>query len=212
MDVEAWRLPTKEEMLAIIDSHIERYKHRRTKSRTRSSILAVRQYLSPVDMYCYLKARFGRPNGFQTFLRRDDSDNLIHRVFHLKARSQDIYISSASREMLFVLSENLADEDWRNLILKIKVDYKRVAKEKSTILKALEKWVIFPNKFVAIARICADLHAEITDNVGGFRTYKPSSFRTKAQSRQQRKNMKELVQRLIPLSQVHQHIGVAGEI
>ena len=85
MDVEAWRLPTKDEMLATIDSHIERYKNKHTKSRPRNSILAVRQHLSPVDMYCYLKARFGTPNGFQTFLRTDSSDNLIHWDFNLKA-------------------------------------------------------------------------------------------------------------------------------
>jgi hypothetical protein len=195
MDVEAWRLPTKEEMRATIDSRIARYTNRRTREKSRLSVLAARQQLSPVDMYCYLRARFGKPNGFQTFLRRDDSDNLVHWDFELKAGTQTVYISGASREIHFVLSETLADEDWRNLILKIKADYKRVGKEKSKILKSLEKWVIFPNKFVAVARICGDLHAEITDNIGGFHSFKPRSFTTKAQSRQQMKNMRALAQR-----------------
>lgn len=41
-------------------------------------IFEVENQLSPADLYCYLHARFGPPNGFQNFLRKDDSDNLIH--------------------------------------------------------------------------------------------------------------------------------------
>ncbi|MDE2177969.1 MAG: hypothetical protein KGJ50_06655, partial [Xanthomonadaceae bacterium] len=32
--------------------------------------------LLPVDIYCYLHAKYGTPNGLQNFLRSDDSDNL----------------------------------------------------------------------------------------------------------------------------------------
>src|SRR3979411_894404 len=28
--------------------------------------------IRPVDLFCYLAARFGRPNGVQNFLRKDD--------------------------------------------------------------------------------------------------------------------------------------------
>ncbi len=107
-----------------------------------------------------------------------------------------MYISAVHLEKftLYFL-RNLADEDWRNLILKIKADYKRVGKEKSVILKSLEKWVIFPNKFVAVAQVCADLHAQITDNIGGFCTYKPSSFKTRRDSRQKMKTMKQMAER-----------------
>jgi hypothetical protein len=166
MDVEAWRIPTKEEMRAYIDSL---NKHRNP------SVLAIRETLSPFDVYCYLKARFGKPNGFQTFLRSDSSDNLIHWDFILKAGTQDVHISGASREIHFVLSERLTDSDWRILITKIKADYKRIGKTKSAITRSLEKWVIFPNRFVAVANICADLHAEIVSNIGSFQTYKPST-------------------------------------
>lgn len=59
--------------------------------------------------------------------------------------------------------------------MKIKTDYSRVGKAKSAVLRSLEKWVIFPNKFAAVAKICADLHAEIVNNADGFQTYKHSS-------------------------------------
>src|SRR5690349_10157230 len=40
--------------------------------------------LKPVDIYCYLGGRFGQPNGIQNFLRRDDSDNLVHWEWFLR--------------------------------------------------------------------------------------------------------------------------------
>lgn len=34
--------------------------------------------IKPIDLYCYLYAKFGSPNGLQNFLRNNSSDNLIH--------------------------------------------------------------------------------------------------------------------------------------
>lgn len=34
--------------------------------------------IKPIDLYCYLQAKYGNPNGLQNFLRDDSSDNLIH--------------------------------------------------------------------------------------------------------------------------------------
>jgi hypothetical protein len=65
---------------------------KRGRKRMGPSMLAVRSSLSPVDVYCYLKARFGEPNGFQNFLRKDDSDNWIHWDFNLKAGDEDVRI------------------------------------------------------------------------------------------------------------------------
>jgi len=90
LDVISWRSPTKEELIAFMnDSRANLAAGRR---RTRRSVLAVRNHLSPVDVYCYLKGRFGEPNGFANFLRHDHSDNLIHWDFNLKADDEDVYI------------------------------------------------------------------------------------------------------------------------
>jgi hypothetical protein len=147
-------------------------------------------------MYCYLKARFGKPNGFQNFLRSDSSDNIIHWDFNLKAGAQDIYISSASREIHFVVSERLSDHDWRNLILRIKDDYRRVGQAKSAVRKSLEKWVIFPNKFVSVANICGHLHAQILANIGGFKSYRHTHSETRAQHAKTVKKLNRRAERL----------------
>ncbi len=130
-------------------------------------------------MFCYLKARFGEPNGFQNFLRKDDSDNWIHWDFQLKAGDEDVYICGMSREIHFVMSAWLADIDWRDLILGIKYDFRRVSKDKGSVLKSLEQWVVFPNRYMAIASICAGLHSDIVDNVCGAQTYETPRGRAK---------------------------------
>jgi len=147
-----------------------------------------------VDVYCYLKARFGEPNGFQNILRKDDSDNLIHWDFNLKAGEEDVYICGTSREIHFLVSAKMSDADWHDLISAVKRDFGRVGKEKGLVLKSLEKWVVFPNKFVEIATVCAELHADIKKNAGGYLTYKtPSAGK---EGGRERERVKKLLQRL----------------
>jgi hypothetical protein len=186
LDVVSWRIPSKEELRAFMNAN--------AGSKKKRSVLAVRHHLSPVDVYCYLKARFGEPNGFQNFLRRDTSDNYIHWDYNLKAGDEDVYISGMSREIHLVVSEKLTDENWHDLILGIQADYKRVASQKSAVFKSLEQWVTFPNRFVQIAAVCADMHADIVSNIGGFQIWKSASG-TKKKVREQHSILKRLTER-----------------
>jgi hypothetical protein len=190
LDIVSWRIPTKEEFRAFMRADAQ--------ERRRRSLLAVRHHLSPVDVYCYLKARFGEPNGFQNFLRRDTSDNLIHWDYNLKAGDEDVYIYGKSREIHFVMSAKLTDENWRDLILGVKTDYERVASEKSAVFKSLEQWVTFPNRFLEIAAVCADLHADIVDNIGGFQVWKSASG-TKRKVRERHSILKRMTERAFHL-------------
>ena len=193
MNVKGWRAFTKQEMRDHVD-RVYRYQGGGRKGRGPfRSALAVRQQLSPVDMYCYLKARFGEPNGFQNFLRKDQSDNWMNWDFNLKAADEDVYICGTHREIHFMLSEELADEDWRDLILKIKSDYGRVAKEKTKVLHALEKWVIFPNKYVEIATLCGDLHTDIVSGIKKLYPYKFPAIDSKEQRQQQVKSARQFI-------------------
>lgn len=72
-----------------------------------------RSEVSPADLYCYLGARFGRPNGPQNFLRNDSSDNLIHWEWVLDHPSGIIHIQGMNfRTELWVSSGlNVSDAD-----------------------------------------------------------------------------------------------------
>ena len=93
-NVASWRKNTPEEMVAYYESMKEK---NGKKSKKRSAFLVVRSRLRPFDVYSYLRARFGIPNGFQNMLRKDDSDNWIHWDFNLKADDVDGYIVGTSR-------------------------------------------------------------------------------------------------------------------
>jgi hypothetical protein len=156
LNIEEWRAATRQEVSTWVT------KDRKPK-KSRGAMLIVRSRLKPVDMYCYLKARFGEPNGFQNALRKDDSDNWIHWDYSLKAGEVDVYFAGASREIHVLVNEPLTDQNWTDLIVAIKTDYARMGQQKSAVLRSLEKYIVFQNKFVSIAGQCADLHAAIVD-------------------------------------------------
>jgi len=110
-----------------------------------------------------LRARFGIPNGFQNFLRKNDSDNLIHWDFNIRAGEVDVYIQGRMRDVAIMVSESMADEDWKTLILALKADFGRIGVAKSKMLRSFEKFAVFQNKYVVLAGLCADLHASIVD-------------------------------------------------
>jgi len=175
LDVISWRLATAAEVRDLIRSKGQERSNGRVRGPGISTLTVLRR-LIPVDLYCYLKARFGDPNGIQDYFRRNTSDNLFHWEFMLKAGEVDVLISGKCRAIQLTIFEVMTDEDWRDLILAIKNDYKRVAEKKSLVFKSLEHWVIFPNRYIAIADLCADLHAKITECVGAYRTYGPKRY------------------------------------
>ncbi len=91
LDIASWRKTTPKEMASFYKSR-ERGKGKKKKPIS-SGFLVVRTRLRPADIYAYLRARFGIPNGFQNLFRRDDSDNWIHWDFNLKADDIDVYIA-----------------------------------------------------------------------------------------------------------------------
>jgi hypothetical protein len=155
LDVNSWRAATREELLD--------YYGPGEKKRKGGSALIIRSQIKPVDAYAYLRARFGQPNGFQNFLRKDDSDNLIHWDFNLKADDADVYLSATSRTIQVHLSEKMTDEEWQDFILAWKADFQRIGPEKSAMIRSFEKYYVFQNKFKSLADECALMHEAIID-------------------------------------------------
>ncbi len=167
LDIASWRAATPKELSAFYRD----LPTRAAKSmKPHRSHLVVRRHFNQAEMYAYLRVRFGTPNGFQNFLRSNDSDNLVHWEFHLKAGEIDVCIWGWGRDVHVLVCERMTDEDWKALILAIKADFARIGREKSNMMKSFEKYVVFQNKFVILARLCADLHATIIDAPPPIRT------------------------------------------
>src|SRR5260370_42414198 len=94
--------------------------------------------IKPVDLYCYLGARFGRPNGLQNFLRADDSNNLIHWDWFVSF--EDGFISflgmSFRTEILLFGEEPLTDQDKEKFIHLLKCDFAKHGHEMGKIRKS----------------------------------------------------------------------------
>jgi hypothetical protein len=107
--------------------------------------------IKPVDLYCYLHARFGPPNGLQNFLRNDSSDNLIHWEWSLACEQGLVHIQGHNfRTEIhfrgdFVEAHYSRDEICRQF----KADFAGYGKEMSRLrAEELEKWTQFVNPFV----------------------------------------------------------------
>lgn len=108
--------------------------------------------IRPVDIYCYLFAKYGPPNGFMNFLRNDSSDNLVHWEWTLMNDDGMVMFQGHNyrTEIQFLGSFNRPAITKENLITQIRGDLKNYGKRMKAIRTQLEKWTEFANPFKSI--------------------------------------------------------------
>jgi hypothetical protein len=171
LEPATWRAATADE---VIKRHTEfkadpprRRKPKNRNKRGLPGLLVFRSLLSPLDVYTYLSARFGEPNGLQSMMIhkigmvREDSGNMINWDYLLKTDDKTLTITGAGREVHVMIEGEMTDEEWRQFASNLKADFKNYGEEKAALKNAMEKWYIFPNRFKALADRCADLHSEL---------------------------------------------------
>lgn len=108
--------------------------------------------VKPLDLYCYLYAKYGQPNGMQNFIRSDDSDNLIHWEWTLAGEYGLTFIQGHNFRSEVILLGNFKDKEitLEDFIYQIKLDIGNYGKKISEIRKTLEKWTQFVNPYKRI--------------------------------------------------------------
>ena len=108
--------------------------------------------LKPLDLYCYLYAKYGPPNGIQSLLRSDDSDNLIHWDWALAGEHGITMIQGQNFRSEVHLIGNFKDKGLtvEDFISQIKSDIGNHGKKISELRKNLEKWTQFVNPYKRI--------------------------------------------------------------
>jgi hypothetical protein len=113
--------------------------------------------LSPRDLFCYLKARFGAPNGMAMWLRQPSTENLIQWEYTVGVGAEDSYliISGTNRTTQFVAlgRENLSDCDKSAVMAALKADFASRGEQISAVRKCLEQWDLFTNPYTRLDRI-----------------------------------------------------------
>lgn len=108
--------------------------------------------LKPVDLYCYLYAKFGEPNGLQNLFRADDSDNLIHWEWTFACSDGLISILGLNFRSEVHLIGNFKDKGLTldMFISQIKSDFKNYGNKITEFRTELEKWTQFVNPYKRI--------------------------------------------------------------
>ncbi|MBL0731209.1 hypothetical protein [Piscinibacter sp. HJYY11] len=133
------------------------------KKAKRATVWAWKNEVSPADLYCYLGARFGRPNGPQNFFRADDSDNLIHWDWVLDHPEGDLHILGMNFRTELWLSgvPDLSEAAKLELASAIKADFKNYGPQIAKVRASLEKWTEFANPYQRLSRSVEKMLADI---------------------------------------------------
>lgn len=125
----------------------------------------LRNEIAPSDLYCYLGARFGVPNGLQNLLRGDHSDNLIHWEWTLRIDQELISFQGMNFRTEVIYTGNIFSNEIEKLkfIELIKSDFSHYGKEMSEIRKSLEHWTEFVNPYQRIKKSVEKLLNEIRE-------------------------------------------------
>ncbi|WMJ00311.1 hypothetical protein RBU55_01795 [Pseudomonas chlororaphis subsp. aurantiaca] len=110
--------------------------------------------IKPLDIYCYLYAKYGEPNGLQSLFRKDDSNNLIHWEWTFTNNDGLISILGMNFRTEIHLSGDFKGKGLtlEMFISQVKGDIGNYGKKISEFRKELEKWTQFVNPFKRIKR------------------------------------------------------------
>jgi hypothetical protein len=122
-----------------------------------------RNEVSPADLYCYLFARFGPPNGVQNILRKDDSDNLIHWEWVLDHPQGKLSFTGLNfrTEVLVTADWDRDESESKQLVNCIKTDFSAWGRQMSEVRKHLEDWMEFVNPYQRLRNSVDNLLQEL---------------------------------------------------
>ncbi|GAB4391847.1 MAG: hypothetical protein Tsb005_03320 [Gammaproteobacteria bacterium] len=121
--------------------------------------------IPPFDIYVYLKARFGNPNGFQMILKRQKTtDNLIHWEYHLEFENHLILFTGFLFNFSILISKiDKKCPDERTLFLEaLKRDFSNYKTEIKRVRNEIEKWNLFINPYFHLSQMVEDNFEELS--------------------------------------------------
>lgn len=130
---------------------------------TKRLVVELRNEVRPVDLYCYLGGRFGPPNGIQNYLRADDSDNIFHWHWIVRASKGFVeFLGMNFRTEVHLIGIPGAEEVTADSLAQaIKANFSSHGPRKSEVYKMLEQWVEFVNPYQRLRRAVTKLTDEL---------------------------------------------------
>ena len=131
--------------------------------RTGGGMWEIHNEIRPLDLYCYLQARFGDPNGIQNILRADDSDNMFHWEWTLRDGEDRLSILGLNfrTEVVLFGPFDTSDEARLAFIREVKTDLSSYGTRMKAFRQTLEKWTMAFNPFHRIDHSIRQIQAEL---------------------------------------------------
>jgi hypothetical protein len=119
--------------------------------------------ISPLTLYCYLKARFGPPMGISMMLRNSSTDNFIQWHYTLAVADQFVEVMARNdRIEIWAKSESaLTENDWGVFESQLLRDFERYRVPIETVKSLLEHWMMFINPYRRLNMMLAILRTRI---------------------------------------------------
>lgn len=135
------------------------------KTHLHNAFLSIQNEVKPVDLVCYLAGRFGPPNGFQNFLRRDDSDNLVHWDWTLCTFDTTLFLwgTNFRTDLIVRSAQPFGEEEKLELIKQIREDLKNYGPKMADVRASLEHWTEFVNPYWRLSRAISSLEKELDE-------------------------------------------------
>ena len=129
----------------------------------RSECLTITNEIKPVDLYCYLTARFGPPNGVQNWLRQNHSDNIFHWnwTFRYGPSLVDIQGRNYRTDVWVIGSFEFEPDDCADFVRHVKADFAAFGADMAKCRKSLEPWIEFVNPYQRLRRSVTKLAEEL---------------------------------------------------
>jgi hypothetical protein len=157
-NVQAWTNPDPARVA-------EMYRHRQAGERAPSHRI-LQAPIAPVDLYAYLKWRFGSPNGFAMALRAPSVDNLIHWNYTVQVSDFVLDILGlTSRTELVTSATVVPDSVWNELESRLVEEVSTHRREIGETKRDFEHWNLFVNPYQRLARIVSRYESRLGEIV-----------------------------------------------
>lgn len=183
-NIDNWSLPTHEELSAYISKLTQPDRPPANKTGRHWSCTEI---INPLEMYTYLKARFGEANGLAMIVKeRDTADNLIQWDYHLIYGNHALLFTGFNYHFDILISNisDRSDDDKQVFLKSIRKDFQKYEAKIAAVKEKLEKWKLFINPFYHLS-VMVDENYELLKNV---EITKPLSRRPQDLNIEQMKN------------------------
>lgn len=209
-NIDLWRLPTKKSMQSFLNKLKSDNKKKKRKNTKKAGYLwSVSEKINPLQVYLYLKVRFGKPNGLQMLFKNKTSDNLIHWEWMVSYKNHMMHFTGFNFHFNIMISESQdgIETDKDLFIRMLKKDFGKYRKQMDDEFKKLEQWFLFINPYYHYTDLVQDLFTKLkrTKLANPTKASRPSSTKEMLELNKLTKNLHKafttgmLLKLLIPI-------------